>query len=73
MNSQTDARDVSIEHSEGLANAQTVLGFAVFGCLFAGFAGVFKAFTMPTGLDVFFCLAGSTLAFGTVFYLYLRK
>jgi len=53
-------------------SGETVVGFAILGCLMAGGAGIFKALLMPTGLDVLLCLLGSTAAFGTLFYVYFR-
>jgi hypothetical protein len=53
-------------------SGETVVGFAILGCLLAGGAGIFKALLMPTGLDVLWCLLGSTAAFGTLFYVYFR-
>jgi hypothetical protein len=56
----------------GAASGDTTVGFAILGCLLAGGAGIFKALLMPTGLDVLWCLLGSTAAFGTLFYVYFR-
>ena len=55
------------------SSAETVVGFAVLGCLVAGCVGITKALSMESGFDVFLCLLGSVAAFGTVCYIYLRK
>jgi len=54
-------------------SADTVLGFAVIGCLAAGTVGIMKASSMERGVDVLLCLLGSVVAFGAVFYIYLGK
>jgi hypothetical protein len=51
----------------------TVVGFAIIGCLVAGFVGIFKAMSMENGGGVFMCLLASVAAFGTVAYTYLRR
>jgi len=69
-NTNTQNRD---ERSEDISNAETVVGWAVFGCLVAGGVGIFKALNMESGKDVLLCLLGSAAAFGIVLYVYLRK
>lgn len=74
---RADGQKLGEEHdlpSEAMVgNAQTVLGFAVLGCMVAGGVGIAKALNMERGLDVLFCLLGSVAAFGVVFYVYLRR
>ena len=55
------------------SSAEKVLGFAVMGCLLAGFVGVFMAMSMHSGIDVLLCLLGSVAAFGLVFHIYLGR
>ncbi|HVV02131.1 MAG TPA: hypothetical protein VHH88_12260 [Verrucomicrobiae bacterium] len=59
--------------AESGSHAETVIGFAILGCLAAGVIGIVTALSMTTGLDVLLCLLGSVAAFGTVFYIYLHK
>ncbi|MHB8519972.1 MAG: hypothetical protein ACYDH9_04370 [Limisphaerales bacterium] len=59
--------------TERSSSTDTVLGFAVIGCLVAGTVGVLKALSMESGFDVLLCLLGSVAAFGAVFYVYLGK
>jgi hypothetical protein len=49
------------------------MGLAIIGLLAAGVVGVLKALSMPTGIDVLFCLLGLVISFGAVFYLYLGR
>ncbi|HWD91463.1 MAG TPA: hypothetical protein VG938_03855 [Verrucomicrobiae bacterium] len=51
----------------------TVIGFAVLGCLVAGGVGIVKALGMNSGVDVLLCLVGSSAAFGTVLYFCFHK
>ena len=67
---QTEIRNKTSEHG---SSADTVVGFAVLGLLVAGGVGILKALSMENGLDVFFCLLGSTAAFGAVYYIYFGK
>ena len=67
---QTDTQSVKVDRN---ASAETVVGFAVIGCLVAGAIGIDKATEMQNGLDVLLCLLGSVAAFGMVFYIYFRK
>ncbi len=67
---QTENRSAAPERS---FSAETVVGFAVLGCLVAGGVGIVKALSMETGFDVLLCLLGSVAAFGMVFYIYFRK
>jgi hypothetical protein len=68
-----DARTENRIKTERTSSGETVLGFAVLGCLLAGAVGILKALSMESGVDVLFCLLGSVAAFGTLFYLYLGK
>ena len=70
MSTQTEAVKTKSETASG---AETVLGFAILGCLVAGGVGVAKALSMQSGFDVLLCLLGSVAAFGMVFYIYFRK
>jgi hypothetical protein len=70
MNTETQATRTK---SEGTSSAETVVGFAVLGCLLAGGVGIVKALSMEGGLDVLLCLLGSVAAFGTVFYVYFQR
>lgn len=67
---QTDNQGVKVDRH---ASAETVVGFAVIGCLIAGGVGLAKAMDMESGSDVLLCLLGSVAAFGTVFYIYFRR
>jgi len=79
MNTQTQThgekiRDEANSHGESIVgSAQTVIGFAILGCMVAGGMGIAKASNMESGLDVLLCLLGSVAAFGVVFYIYFRK
>lgn len=55
------------------SSAETILGFAVIGCLIVGATGITKALSMESGLDVLLCLLGSVAAFGLIFYLYFQR
>jgi hypothetical protein len=67
---QTDKQSTA---SDRRSSAETVVGFAVLGCLIAGGVGVLKALSMESGFDVLLCLLGSVAAFGMVFFIYFRK
>jgi hypothetical protein len=67
---QTENRSVAPERS---SSGETVVGFAVLGCLVADGVGIAKALSMESGVDVLLCLLGSVAAFGMVFYVYFRK
>ena len=67
---QTENQTVKVDR---YASAETVVGFAVIGCLVAGAVGIDKALEMTSGIDVLLCLLGSVAAFGMVFYIYFRK
>jgi hypothetical protein len=79
MNTQTQTHTQKTEderNSQGetiVGSAQTVIGFAILGCMVAGGVGIAKALSMESGSDVLLCLLGSVAAFGTVFFIYLRK
>lgn len=60
-------------HTAEKQTGETVVGFAILGCLVAGAVGIIKAMSMETGSGVFFCLLASVVAFGGVAYLYLRR
>jgi len=72
MTTQTQAKNLADASGES-SSADTIVGFAVLGCLAAGGVGVFKALSMESGADVLLCLLGSVAAFGTVFYIYFGK
>ncbi len=55
------------------SSAETVVGFAVLGCLVAGAVGILKALSMDSGSGVFLCLSGSVAAFGMVCFIYFGK
>jgi hypothetical protein len=67
---QTDTQNVKVDRN---ASAETVVGFAIIGCLVAGAVGIDKAMEMQNGWDVLLCLLGSVAAFGMVFYVYFRR
>jgi uncharacterized membrane protein YuzA (DUF378 family) len=69
----TDAQTENQIKAEQTSSGETVLGFAVLGCLVAGAVGILKALDMHSGFDVLLCLLGSVTAFGAIFYLYLAK
>lgn len=79
MNTQTQAHSQKTEDERSspgetiVGSAQTVIGFAVLGCMVAGGVGIAKALSMESGSGVLLCLLGSVAAFGTVFFIYLRK
>jgi len=70
MTTQTGNQPAKVDRN---ASAETVVGFAVIGCLVAGAVGIDKATDMQNGLDVLLCLLGSVAAFGMVFYIYFRR
>ena len=70
MTAQTQSRSSVEERS---SSGESVVGFAVLGCLIAGGVGIAKAMSMESGFDVLLCLLGSVAAFGAVFYIYFRK
>jgi len=72
MIAQTQTENRSAAPERG-SSAETVVGFAVLGCLVAGAVGIAKASGMESGFDVLLCLLGSIAAFGVVFYIYFRK
>jgi hypothetical protein len=72
MNTKTQSENRPAAQNRNF-NADSVMGFAVLGCLAAGSIGLVKALNMQTGLDVLLCLLGSVTAFGTVFYIYFGK
>src|ERR1035437_9776582 len=65
----TLAREYS-KHGDG---RETVMVFAVIGCMIAGLAGVVKAFNMTNGFDVLLCLMGAIGAFATALCVYFWK
>jgi hypothetical protein len=65
----TLAREMS-RHGLG---KETVMVFAVIGCLIAGIAGVIKAVNMAHGVDVLLCLLGAIGAFGMALCVYFWK
>jgi UDP-N-acetylmuramyl pentapeptide phosphotransferase/UDP-N-acetylglucosamine-1-phosphate transferase len=52
---------------------QTVMIFAVIGCLLAGLAGIIKACNMVHGFDVLLCLVGAIGAFGMALCVYFWR
>ena len=58
--------------SKRVISGETVIGYAVFGCLAAGTIGIFKAMDME-GIGAAACLLASVAAFGTTCYIYFRK
>lgn len=72
MTTETQTQNQN-ETSHRSSEADTALGFAVLGLLATGAIGLVKALDMKSGLDVLLCLLGSVVAFGAVFYIYLRK
>ena len=79
MNTQTQSLGQTTEDERSspgetiIGSAQTVIGFAVLGCMVAGGVGIARALSMESGADVLLCLLGSVAAFGTVFFVYLRR
>jgi UDP-N-acetylmuramyl pentapeptide phosphotransferase/UDP-N-acetylglucosamine-1-phosphate transferase len=65
----TLAKEMS-RHGSG---RETVMIFAVIGCLIAGIAGVVKAVNMAQGVDVLLCLLGAIGAFGMALCVYFWK
>jgi hypothetical protein len=72
MSTQTHVENRSIAPERSFSG-ETVVGFAILGCLVAGGVGIAKALSMESGVDVLLCLLGSVAAFGVVFYIYFRK
>ena len=72
MSTQTQAENHTVV-PERSSSVDTVVGFAVLGCLVAGGIGIVKALEMKGGFDVLLCLLGSVAAFGMLFYIYFRK
>lgn len=72
MTTETETQNRS-ETSGRSSEADTALGMAVLGLLASGVIGLVKALDMNSGLDVLLCLLGSAAAFGSVFFIYLRK
>lgn len=80
MNTQTQTHSPKAEVERTspreaiVGSSQAVIGFAVLGCMVVvGGVGIAKALSMETGSGVLLCLLGSVAAFGTVFFIYLRK
>jgi uncharacterized sodium:solute symporter family permease YidK len=61
------------ELSDHRGGPNTVMIFAVIGCLLAGVAGVAKALIMSDGVNVLLCLIGATVAFGMALAVYFWK
>ncbi len=72
MSTQTETENSSAVPTRK-SNPETVVGFAVLGCLVAGAVGILKALSMDSGLGVLLCLLGSVAAFGVVYYIYFGK
>ena len=64
---------LATELSQHTHGKETVMVFAVIGCLMAGIAGVIKAIDMARGFDVLLCLLGATGAFGVALCVYFWK
>ena len=72
MTTQTETVDRG-EAAESTARKTTALDWAVFGCLAAGGVGIIKALNVDSPFGDLMCLLGSVAAFGTVFYVHLRR
>lgn len=72
MNSHTRAQ-AAAETSNSSGRAETMIGYAVYGCMIAGGVGILKSFEMKNGVDVLLCLMGSVAAFSAVFYMCFGK
>ena len=72
MRTQTQTENQTATTERG-NSGETVVGFAVLGCLVAGAVGILKALEMQTGFDVLLCLLGSVASFGMVFYICFRR
>ena len=72
MSTQTQTENRS-ETPDRTSSAETVVGFAVLGCLVAGGVGIIKALSMESGSGVLLCLLGSVACFGMVYYIYFGK
>jgi hypothetical protein len=68
VQSQTD----DTKAASRIIGGETVVGYAVLGCLAAGTIGLVKAIFMD-GIGAGWCLLVSVAAFGTVCYIYYRK
>jgi len=75
--SEIMARETTVESAAktpvGHSDADTIMGYAVLGCLVAGGIGIFKALSMESGLDVLLCLLGSVAAFGMVYHICFQR
>jgi hypothetical protein len=67
------AFNLAMEMSAHQGGRDRMALLAVLGCLLAGMAGVIKALTMASGLDVLLCLWGAVLAFGLAMGVYFWK
>ena len=61
------------EISRNGSGKETVMIFAVIGCLIAGVAGVIKAVNMAHGVDVLLCLLGAIGSFGMALCVYFWR
>ena len=65
-------------HADGIkprgltVSGETVVGYAIFGCLAAGTIGLCKAVSSD-GVGAAWCLLASVAAFGAVCYIYYSK
>jgi hypothetical protein len=67
---QTQSSDA--KPAKRIVSGETVVGYAVLGCLVAGTLGIFKAVEVR-GIDAAVCLLSAVAAFGTTCYIYLRR
>jgi hypothetical protein len=67
------AYTLSAQLSRPNSSRETVMSFAVLGCLVAGLAGVVKALSMTGGFDVLLCLLGAIGAFGMALCVYFWR
>jgi hypothetical protein len=74
MTEQTQAENKTDDAkvSKRVISGETVVGYAVFGCLVAGTIGIFKATEME-GIGAAACLLAAVAAFGMVCHIYFRK
>ena len=69
----TPAHIEATKPAKRIVSGESVLGFAVFGCLLTGIIGIVRAGIAPDALGAAACLLASVVAFGTVSYIYARK
>ena len=64
---------LATEWSQHSSGKQSVMVFAVIGCLITGIVGIIKALNMANGYDVLLCLLGAIGAFGMALCVYFWK